>query len=137
VADEPTGNLDSHTARAVWNLLQELAEDGKTVMVVTHDHEVTGFVDRVINLADGVIVSDIGRNSLLMLNLFSTFALLLSGVLVGSSVASMMARQVREIGVMKTVGATSGQIAGMHLAMMLGLGVGALVLKATAPGYVQ
>lgn len=87
--------------------------------------------------ADGVIVSDIGRNSLLMLNLFSTFALLLSGVLVGSSVASMMARQVREIGVMKTVGATSGQIAGMHLAMMLGLGVGALVLKATAPGYVQ
>jgi len=65
---------------------------------------------------------------MLMLNAFSLFALVLSGLLVGSSVASMMARQVREVGVMKTLGATSGQLAGMYLAMMLVLGVGALVL---------
>lgn len=65
---------------------------------------------------------------MLMLNTFAVFALLLSGVLVGSSVASMMARQVREIGVMKTIGARSGQIAGLYLAMMLVLGAGALVL---------
>jgi len=65
---------------------------------------------------------------MLMLNTFSVFALILSGLLVGSSVASMMARQVREIGVMKTLGATSRQLAGMYLAMMLVLGVGALAL---------
>lgn len=58
VADEPTGNLDSHTARDVWDLFRELAGDGKTVIVVTHDREVAGFVDRVISLADGAIVSD-------------------------------------------------------------------------------
>ena len=63
-----------------------------------------------------------------MLSLFAVLALLLSGVLVGSTVDAMMARQVREIGVMKAVGAGNGQIARLYLAMMLVLGVGALVL---------
>jgi putative ABC transport system permease protein len=65
---------------------------------------------------------------MLMLNLFAVLALLLSGVLVGTTVEAMMARQVREIGVMKAVGAGTGQIARLYLAMMLVLGVGALVL---------
>jgi len=64
VADEPTGNLDSHTARDVWSLLQQLADDGKTVMVVTHDREVAGFADRIVNLADGAIVSESARTAL-------------------------------------------------------------------------
>ncbi len=58
VADEPTGNLDSHTGQSVWRLFQQLAEDGKAVMVVTHDSEVAGLVGRVISLTDGAIVSD-------------------------------------------------------------------------------
>jgi putative ABC transport system permease protein len=65
---------------------------------------------------------------MLMLNLFAVLALLLSGVVVGTTVEAMMARQVREIGVMKAVGARTGQIARLYLAMMLVLGVGALVL---------
>jgi len=65
---------------------------------------------------------------MLMLNIFSLFALVLSGLLVGSSIASMMARQVREVGVMKAIGATGRQLAGMYLAMMLLLGMGALAL---------
>jgi len=65
---------------------------------------------------------------MLMLNIFSLFALILSGLLVGSSIASMMARQVREVGVMKAIGATSRQLAGMYLAMMFVLGAGALAL---------
>jgi len=58
VADEPTGNLDSRTARDVWSLLRQLADDGKTVMVVTHDRDAAQLVDRMINLADGAIVSE-------------------------------------------------------------------------------
>ncbi|HEY2740514.1 MAG TPA: FtsX-like permease family protein, partial [Thermoanaerobaculia bacterium] len=65
---------------------------------------------------------------MLMLNVFAVLALLLSGVLVGSTVEAMMSRQVREIGVMKAVGAGNGQIARLYLAMMLVLGLGALVL---------
>ena len=60
VADEPTGNLDSHTGRTVWQLFADLAAAGKTVVVVTHDAEVSGWVKRVISLADGAIVSDRG-----------------------------------------------------------------------------
>ncbi len=66
---------------------------------------------------------------MLMLNIFALLALLLSGVLVGSTVASMMVRQVREIGVMKAVGASRGQIARLYLGMMLALGLGALFLS--------
>jgi len=58
VADEPTGNLDSHTGQAVWRLFGDLAAAGKTVIVVTHDAEVTGWVNRVIGLADGAITAD-------------------------------------------------------------------------------
>jgi len=65
---------------------------------------------------------------MLMLNVFAVLALLLSGVLVGSMVDAMMSRQVREIGVMKAVGAGNGQIARLYLAMMLVLSAGALVL---------
>jgi putative ABC transport system ATP-binding protein len=58
VADEPTGNLDSRTGDAVWALFGQLADEGKTVMVVTHDREVRRIAKRVIGLDDGLIVSD-------------------------------------------------------------------------------
>jgi putative ABC transport system ATP-binding protein len=59
VADEPTGNLDSHTADAVMDLLASLTRAGKTVLLVTHERDVSRLADRVITLSDGRIVSDV------------------------------------------------------------------------------
>ncbi len=58
VADEPTGNLDTHTAEAVLALLGDLSRAGKTVLMVTHERDLAGRVDRVIRLVDGRIESD-------------------------------------------------------------------------------
>jgi putative ABC transport system ATP-binding protein len=55
LADEPTGNLDSVTGAAVLDLFDELRADGLTLMVVTHDNNVSGHADRVIRLRDGRI----------------------------------------------------------------------------------
>src|SRR5262245_44373687 len=55
VADEPTGNLDSQTSDAVLRLFADLAADGKTVVMVTHERDVT-IVNRTIALADGQLV---------------------------------------------------------------------------------
>ncbi len=57
VADEPTGNLDSRTADQVLTLFQNLSTDGKTVVVVTHERDITPWVSRVVTLADGRIVN--------------------------------------------------------------------------------
>jgi putative ABC transport system ATP-binding protein len=53
VADEPTGNLDSTTADAVLELFGGLAADGKTVLMVTHERDVTRYADQVVTLVDG------------------------------------------------------------------------------------
>jgi putative ABC transport system ATP-binding protein len=53
VADEPTGNLDTHTAEAVLDLLSGLTRSGKTVLMVTHERDLEGRVDRVIRLVNG------------------------------------------------------------------------------------
>ncbi|MBG80542.1 MAG: ABC transporter [Phycisphaerae bacterium] len=58
LADEPTGNLDSATGRAILNLFDELHEEGLTVIMVTHDESVASRCDRVIRLSDGLIESD-------------------------------------------------------------------------------
>jgi len=55
VADEPTGNLDSVTADAVFELFERLARSGKTVIMVTHDVELAARTDRVVHMADGRI----------------------------------------------------------------------------------
>ncbi len=56
VTDEPTGNLDSGTAEAVFGLLQRLAAAGRTVVIVTHDVELAAQARRVVHMADGRIV---------------------------------------------------------------------------------
>jgi putative ABC transport system ATP-binding protein len=58
VADEPTGNLDSQTSDAVLELFAGLSKDGKTIMMVTHERDVTRFIDRSIILSDGQVVQD-------------------------------------------------------------------------------
>jgi len=58
VADEPTGNLDGRTAGEVIALFSNLANSGKTVVMVTHEREATAFSDRAIVLADGSIESE-------------------------------------------------------------------------------
>lgn len=61
VADEPTGNLDSRTADSVFSLFTKLVEDGKTILMVTHDDDLADRVTRTITIADGEIVADTGR----------------------------------------------------------------------------
>lgn len=58
LADEPTGELDFHTGVAILELLRRQAEDGKTVLVVTHNREISRVADRVVELSSGRIVSD-------------------------------------------------------------------------------
>jgi putative ABC transport system ATP-binding protein len=56
VADEPTGNLDSRTSDAVISLFVQLAEEGKTVVIATHERDAARAADRSIVLRDGVVV---------------------------------------------------------------------------------
>ena len=58
VADEPTGNLDSKTANAVFQLFASLVAKGKTVLMVTHDSDLAKRVDRAVIVADGEIVNE-------------------------------------------------------------------------------
>ena len=55
LADEPTGNLDSKSAAQVLELLREIQKSGRTVVIITHDHEVAKFCDRVVTIRDGVM----------------------------------------------------------------------------------
>jgi putative ABC transport system ATP-binding protein len=56
VADEPTGNLDSRTAESVFQLFARMVDDGKTILMVTHDDEMAHQVRRTITIADGQIL---------------------------------------------------------------------------------
>lgn len=59
IADEPTGNLDSSTARDIMRILQALNRRGTTVLVITHDDSIVHeFAGRVIEMRDGKVVSD-------------------------------------------------------------------------------
>jgi putative ABC transport system ATP-binding protein len=58
VADEPTGNMDSRTAAAVFQLFESLVAQGKTILMVTHDHEMAKRVSRSVVVADGQVVAD-------------------------------------------------------------------------------
>ena len=58
LADEPTGNLDSHTTLDILGLFQDLNDDGTTLIIVTHEDEVASCCKRAITLRDGEIVED-------------------------------------------------------------------------------
>ncbi len=58
MADEPTGNLDSATSREIMRLLEDLNDQGMTILMVTHSHECAAHARRLVRIADGRIVED-------------------------------------------------------------------------------
>ena len=58
LADEPTGNLDSKTSHEIMELFNRIYDDGNTVVLVTHEEDISRFARRIIRLRDGVLESD-------------------------------------------------------------------------------
>ncbi len=58
LADEPTGNLDTRSTKEVMAILHELKNEGRTVIVITHDNEIAEEAERVIRIRDGKVVED-------------------------------------------------------------------------------
>ena len=58
LADEPTGALDTTTSHEVMRLIQEINDEGKTILMVTHEDDIAQMCKRIVRLKDGVIISD-------------------------------------------------------------------------------
>ena len=58
LADEPTGALDSVTSREVMELIQGINDEGKTILIVTHEDDIANMTKRIVNLKDGLIIDD-------------------------------------------------------------------------------
>jgi putative ABC transport system ATP-binding protein len=58
LADEPTGNLDSESSLEIMKLLRDLNQQGRTIVLITHEPDIAAFAQRVVRVRDGVIVSD-------------------------------------------------------------------------------
>ncbi len=58
LADEPTGNLDSGSTKEIMDILRALHEEGRTVILITHDNEIAARAKRVIKIMDGKIEED-------------------------------------------------------------------------------
>jgi putative ABC transport system ATP-binding protein len=59
LADEPTGNLDTHTSEEIMRLLRKLNQTGKTIIMVTHENDIAAWARRVVRMRDGHIESDV------------------------------------------------------------------------------
>ncbi|HCD36319.1 MAG TPA: MacB family efflux pump subunit [Chlorobium sp.] len=61
-ADEPTGNLDSVNSAEIMKILQNLHREGRTIIMVTHEHDIAAYAGRVLTMRDGLVVSDEQRD---------------------------------------------------------------------------
>lgn len=61
LADEPTGNLDSRSGREVMEILAQLHQQGKTIIIITHDQNIAARLPRVIRIQDGMLLAEEGR----------------------------------------------------------------------------
>ncbi len=59
LADEPTGALDTKTSYEVMQLIQEINDEGKTILIVTHEPDIAQMTKRIVNLKDGLIIDDV------------------------------------------------------------------------------
>ena len=58
LADEPTGALDTATSHDIMQFLQQLNDEGKTILLVTHEEDIAKMCKRIVRLRDGVIIED-------------------------------------------------------------------------------
>ncbi len=58
LADEPTGNLDSKTSHEIMSYFKKLNDEGRTIVLITHEKDIAGFSKRIIELKDGIIIAD-------------------------------------------------------------------------------
>jgi putative ABC transport system permease protein len=106
----------SAISRASMELMAWLRNDGRTV-------------SRIMILEPGKHVhADLMAAFIAMLGAMGLLALVMSGILVTNMISAMLSRQIRQIGVMKAIGGSAGQIAGIYLAMVLALGLAALAV---------
>ncbi|MFT4035141.1 MAG: ABC transporter ATP-binding protein [Patulibacter sp.] len=61
LADEPTGNLDAHSTEEVLQIMESLAAQGRTIVLITHENEVADRAQRIVRITDGQISSDLRR----------------------------------------------------------------------------
>jgi len=62
LADEPTGNIDTKSSKEIMTVFKKLNEEGHTLIIITHDKNVAGYANRVVNIKDGEIIKDEKRN---------------------------------------------------------------------------
>ncbi|MFZ8928178.1 MAG: MacB family efflux pump subunit [Pseudohongiellaceae bacterium] len=132
LADEPTGALDSQSSVEVMALLEDLAREGHTVILITHDKEVAEHADRVIEFKDGEIVSDTGpakgvidsSNNKKLRDLFLSRKL--ASPLAGIGEAIRMALRSLKANVFRTILTLLGIVIGVaSVVAMLAIGEGA------------
>lgn len=62
LADEPTGNLDSGSTKEIMGILKSLHQEGRTVIIITHDNDIAAQAERVIRIKDGYIEADYNQD---------------------------------------------------------------------------